>query len=83
MSEDKKPSWVPEERSIDLSESAILETVVPTDSDIDLQELFQSWDREFTAEQSSIVPFIEQRQFLLLGICAICPQQTVKNLSLY
>ena len=52
---------------IDLADSAILETVVPTDSDIDLQELFQSWDREFTAEATSIVPFIEQRQFLLLG----------------
>jgi hypothetical protein len=51
----------------DLVESAILETVVPTDSDVDLQELFLSWDREFTAESSSIVPFIEQRQFLLLG----------------
>jgi hypothetical protein len=51
----------------DLVESAILETVVPTNSDVDLQEVFQSWDREFTAEGSSIVPFIEQRQFLLLG----------------
>jgi len=70
MSEDQNTSWNPERRNIDLSESAILETVVPTDSDIDLQDLFQSWDREFTAEQSSIVPFIEQRQFLLLGICS-------------
>jgi hypothetical protein len=51
----------------DVAESAILETVVPVDADIDLGELFQSWDREFTAEGASIVPFIEQRQFLLLG----------------
>jgi hypothetical protein len=68
MSEAKNASWASDQRHKDLSESAILETVVPTDSDIDLQDLFQSWDREFTAEQSSIVPFIEQRSFLLLGI---------------
>lgn len=49
-----------------LADLAILETVVPTDSDVDLQDVFQSWDREFTAESSSVVPFIEQRQFLYL-----------------
>jgi hypothetical protein len=63
----KKVNWLLPDMSSDLVDSAILETVVPTDSDIDLQELFQSWDREFTAEGSSIVPFIEQRQFILLG----------------
>jgi hypothetical protein len=52
----------------DFVDSAILEAFVPAISNVNLQELFESWDGEFVEEGSSIVPFIEQRQFLLLGM---------------
>jgi hypothetical protein len=52
----------------DFVDSAILEAFVPVISNVNLQELFESWDGEFVEEGSSIVPFIEQRQFLLLGM---------------
>ena len=47
--------------------SAILETIIPSASDVDLQDQFEAWDGEIPEDSTSIVPFIEQRQFLLLG----------------
>jgi hypothetical protein len=47
--------------------SSIIETFVPTCPEIDLSDQFERWDGSFHAESTSIVPFIEQRPFLLLG----------------
>jgi hypothetical protein len=59
----------PERRSsAEFVDAAVLEAFVPAISNANLQELFESWDGEYVEEGSSIVPFIEQRQFLLLGI---------------
>jgi len=48
-------------------EHAIIETFVPSASEVDLQELIEAWDGEVPKGGSSIVPFVEQRQFILLG----------------
>ena len=64
----EQPEKAPRRASGDFVDSAVLEAFVPSNSHVNLQELFESWDGEFVEEGSSIVPFIEQRQFLLLGI---------------
>jgi hypothetical protein len=52
-------------------EDTILEAFVPSASHINLHELLESWDGDIPEDSNSIVPFIEQRQFLLLG--EFCP----------
>ncbi|KAF2667455.1 hypothetical protein BT63DRAFT_292685 [Microthyrium microscopicum] len=54
------------ERSTAIAEAAIAEVVVPNASDVDLQDLFQAWDGEIPEDSTSMVPFIEPRQFILL-----------------
>jgi hypothetical protein len=56
--------------SAEFAEDTILEAFVPSASQVNLQELLEAWDGEIPEESSSIVPFIEQRQFLLLGTSA-------------
>ena len=53
--------------SDDFLEHAIVEAFVPSASEVDLQELLEVWDGEVPKGSSSIVPFVEQRQFILLG----------------
>jgi len=47
---------------------SIIEAFVPLTSEFDLQELLEAWDGEVPKASSSIVPFVEQRQFILLGM---------------
>jgi len=51
----------------DFLEHAVIEAFAPSDSDLNLQELIENWDGNGASASTSIVPFIEQRQFLLLG----------------
>jgi hypothetical protein len=53
--------------SSEFAEDTILEAFVPSASHINLHELLESWDGDIAEDSNSIVPFIEQRQFLLLG----------------
>lgn len=48
-------------------EHSIVEAFVPSASEFDLQELLEGWDGEVPKGSSSIVPFVNQRQFILLG----------------
>jgi hypothetical protein len=53
--------------STEFIEDTILEAFVPSASKVNLHELLESWDGDIPEDSNSIVPFIEQRQFLLLG----------------
>jgi hypothetical protein len=57
--------------SSEFTDAAVLEAIVPASPDLDLQTLFQEWDGELDTEENTIVPFVEQRQFLLLGISVL------------
>lgn len=46
---------------------AIIEACVPAASQINVQELLEAWDGEVLEDKNTVVPFITQRQFLLLG----------------
>ena len=52
----------------EFASNAIIESFVPADSDFDLQALLEHWDGNGSKASASIVPFIEQRQFIVLGI---------------
>jgi hypothetical protein len=53
--------------SSDFIDDTILESFVPSASQVNLHELLEAWDGDIPEDSTSIVPFIEQRQFLLLG----------------
>lgn len=53
--------------STEFIEDTILEAFVPSASCLDIQSLLENWDGEVPEDGNSIVPFIEQRTFLLLG----------------
>jgi hypothetical protein len=53
--------------STEFIEDTIIEAFVPAASQVNLHELLESWDGDIPEDSNSIVPFIEQRQFLLLG----------------
>lgn len=53
--------------SSDFVDDTILEAFVPAASEVNVQELLETWDGEMLENKNTIVPFIEQRQFLLLG----------------
>ncbi len=67
----KEPTPKSRRTSGEFVDSAVLEAVIPTSSELDLDQLFQEWDGELSNEVSSIVPFIDQRQFLLLGMLGV------------
>lgn len=48
-------------------EGAILEAVIPAASSIDFEKEFKNWNGVEDEKHPSIVPFVEQRKFLLLG----------------
>lgn len=54
--------------STEFIEDTILEAFVPSASRLDIQDLLENWDGEVPENSGSIVPFIEQRTFLLLGM---------------
>lgn len=51
----------------DFLENAIIEAFVPGDSELNFQELIESWESNGAKTSNSIVPFVEQRQLVLLG----------------
>lgn len=53
--------------SAEFVDDTILEAFVPAASRVNVQELLEAWDGEVLEDKNTIVPFIEQRQFLLLG----------------
>ncbi|TID21821.1 hypothetical protein E6O75_ATG05216 [Venturia nashicola] len=52
--------------STEFIEETVLEAFVPSASRLDIQNLLENWDGEIPENSNSIVPFIEQRPFLLL-----------------
>jgi hypothetical protein len=46
----------------------VLEAVVPLSSDVDIKEDLSSWDGTADGESGSILPFLSQRNVLLLGM---------------
>jgi hypothetical protein len=56
-------------RSAEFVESSILEAVVPSDSNIDIEDEISSWDGLHDDEGSSVLPSLAQRQALLFGMC--------------
>lgn len=55
----------------DFLENAIVEAFIPADSELTLQELIENWEGDGAKASNSIVPFIEQRQFVFLGESAL------------
>ena len=55
--------------SSEFVDDTILEAFVPAASQVNVQELLEAWDGEVLEDKNTIVPFIEQRPFLLLGDC--------------
>lgn len=53
--------------SAEFIESSVLEVVVPNDSDVDFDDELTSWDGTIEDESGSILPFLSQRNLLLLG----------------
>ncbi|KAF2866716.1 TRAPP trafficking subunit Trs65-domain-containing protein [Massariosphaeria phaeospora] len=51
--------------SVDFVESSVLEAVVPSASDFDIEDELASWDGSIDDENSSVLPFIPQRQMLI------------------
>lgn len=52
----------------DFLDNAIVEAFVPAEPEFDFQDLLEHWHGDESKGSSSIVPFIEQRQFTFLGI---------------
>lgn len=57
-------------QSLDFVESSVLEAIVPAKSELDIKGEIGSWNG--TADEAgSILPFLPQRQVLLLGMCLV------------
>jgi hypothetical protein len=58
-----------EQLNTEFASSSVIEAFVPASPEIDLRHSFERWDGSYpTTETNSIVPWIEQRPFVLLGI---------------
>jgi hypothetical protein len=53
--------------STEFVESSVLEAVVPLSSDIDIEEDLSSWNGTADGGDGSVLPFLSQRNVLLLG----------------
>ncbi|KAL9079993.1 MAG: hypothetical protein Q9157_001190 [Trypethelium eluteriae] len=51
--------------SVDFAEASVLDTIVPAIPSVNIQDAFHDWDGTSSAQGASLLPFIEQRQFLL------------------
>jgi len=56
--------------SAEFVESSVLEAVVPASLDIDIESKLSSWVGNVKDGSGSILPFLSQRQMLLLGMVA-------------
>lgn len=68
MTPSKLPEDVNTESDRNFVDSALVEVVVPSTTNVALQDLFEAWDGDIPEDSTSMVPFIDQRQFLLLGM---------------
>ena len=57
--------------SAEFVESSVLEAVVPASPNIDIKQELNSWDGVVKDESGSILPFLSQRQVVLLGMCRL------------
>lgn len=48
-------------------EASVIEAFVPNDTNLSIKEEIKAWNGEHKEESSSLLPIVEQRQFLLLG----------------
>lgn len=53
--------------SADFVETSMLEAVVPSNSHVNLAEEINDWDGTREEEDTSLLPFLAQRQVLLFG----------------
>lgn len=53
--------------SAEFVESSILEAVVPSNPEFNVEEELDSWDGAIDDEKGSVLPFLSQRQVLLFG----------------
>ncbi|KAI9686091.1 MAG: hypothetical protein M1822_004074 [Bathelium mastoideum] len=51
--------------SVEFAEASVLDTIVPSTPDLDIEDAFQDWDGDNSDQSSSLLRFIDQRQFLL------------------
>ena len=54
--------------SAEFVESSVLEAVVPSDSEFDVADEISSWDGTTEKDNTSVLPFLSQRQVLLFGM---------------
>jgi hypothetical protein len=62
------PGELKSRSSAEFVESSVLEAIVPSNSEVDIEEELQSWDGAIEDESGSILPFLSQRTVLLLGM---------------
>lgn len=53
--------------SVEFVESSVLEVVVPSASEFNVKDDISSWDGTDEEENTSVLPFLPQRQVLLFG----------------
>jgi hypothetical protein len=68
--------------SAEFVESSVLEAVVPSDSEFDVEDEIASWDGSTEEESGSVLPFLSQRQVLLFGQSAMHHSYAYSYLSL-
>jgi len=61
------PGELQSRTSAEFVESSVLESIVPSRPDIDIEEELRSWNGAIEDETGSILPFLSQRTVLLLG----------------
>jgi hypothetical protein len=61
------PGELKSRSSAEFVESSVLEAIVSAHSDINVEEELRSWDGAIEDETGSILPFLSQRNVLLLG----------------
>jgi hypothetical protein len=54
--------------SVDFVQSSMLEAIVPANETVNVKSLFAEWTGEAVDHDDSLLPFVEQRHFLLLGM---------------
>ena len=65
--------------SVDFAETSLLDTIVPFLPDLEIEDAFQAWDGTASDQNSSLLPFIEQRHFLLFGKVSLTLQPQRSN----
>lgn len=67
--------------SSEFAQSSVLEAIVPSNEDIEFESLFRAWDKEGEGSDETLLPFVEQRHFLLLGRQSLCSSSELASYS--